>query len=60
MAYNAKINRVLMRIYRPLSYVLMFKKLTEENENYESKINSNINRLIHATILHQFQADQEV
>ena len=34
---NAKINRVLMRIYRPLSDVLMSEKLTEENENYESK-----------------------
>jgi hypothetical protein len=54
MIANAKIKAVLMAFYRPLSDVSMFEKLTEENENYESKTNSNINRLIHATILHQF------
>jgi predicted methyltransferase len=34
---NAKIKAVLMAFYRPLSDVLMFEILTEENENYESK-----------------------
>ena len=37
IATNAKIKAVLMAFYRPLSYVLMSEKLTEENENYESK-----------------------
>ena len=60
MIANAKIKAVLMAFYRPLSDVLMSEKLTEENENYESKTNSNINRLIHATILHQFKADKDV
>ena len=60
LCLTQKIKAVLMRIYWPLSDVLMSEKLTEENENYESKTNSNINRLIHDTILHQFQAYQDV
>jgi hypothetical protein len=34
---NAKIKAVLMAFYRTLSDVLMSEKLTEKNENYESK-----------------------